>query len=203
MKRLHYISGVTITVFIGLHLLNHFLSVFGEEVHIKFMDQLRVVYRNVFIEFILFVTVLIQIISGLKLFISKRKSLVTYFDKLQVWTGLYLAFFLLIHVSAVLSGRYLLSLDTNFYFGVAGLNTSPFNLFFFPYYSLAIISFFGHIAAVHYQKMKKNFIGLSVKQQSKIIFFIGIVFTVITFYGLTNGFSGVKIPEEYNVLIGK
>jgi succinate dehydrogenase/fumarate reductase cytochrome b subunit len=203
MKRLHYISGVTITVFIGLHLLNHFLSVFGEEVHIKFMDQLRVVYRNVFIESILFVTVLIQIISGLKLFISKRKSLVTYFDKLQVWTGLYLAFFLLIHVSAVLSGRYLLSLDTNFYFGVAGLNTSPFNLFFFPYYGLAIISFFGHIAAVHYQKMKKNFIGLSVKQQSKIIFFIGIVFTVITFYGLTNGFSGVKIPEEYNVLIGK
>ncbi|RKF03603.1 hypothetical protein C8N26_1993 [Tenacibaculum lutimaris] len=203
MKRLHYISGVTITIFIGLHLLNHFLSVFGEETHIKFMDQLRIVYRNIFIEYILFITVIIQIISGLKLFIYKRKTLVTFFDRLQVWTGLYLAFFLLIHVSAVLSGRYLLNLDTNFYFGVAGLNTFPLSIFFIPYYSFAIISFFGHIAAIHYQKMKKKFVGLSVKQQSKIIFITGIIFTLITLYGLTNGFSGIKIPEEYNVLIGK
>lgn len=203
MKRIHYLSGLMITIFIGLHLANHFVSIFGIAVHIDLMDQLRLVYRNRIVESFLLIAVVIQIVSGVKLFFSKRDRLVNYYDKLQVWTGLYLAFFLLIHVGAVLTGRYILNLDTNFYFGVAGLNTFPFNLFFVPYYGLAIISFFGHIAAIHYQKMKKQILGLTITQQSNFILSIGIILTAITFYGLTNGFSGVELPEEYNILIGK
>jgi len=102
-----------------------------------------------------------------------------------------------------MGGRFFLNLDTNFYFGVAGLNTFPFNLFFVPYYGLAILSIFGHIAAIHSQKMKNSIFGWSPKQQANFILIKGIVLTVVIFYGLTNGFSGVEIPQEYNVLIGK
>jgi len=116
---------------------------------------------------------------------------------------LYLAFFLAMHVGAVLTGRYILNLDTNIYFGVAGLNTFPFYLFFVPYYGLAIIAFFGHIASIHYQKMKKAVFGITVEQQSKFILIKGIIVAVIILYGLTNGFTGMEIPEEYNLLIGK
>jgi hypothetical protein len=42
-----------------------------------------------------------------------------------------MALFLIIHVSAVLTGRFILHLDTNFYFGVAGINNFPFSLFLF------------------------------------------------------------------------
>ena len=202
-KKLHYFSGITISIFVGLHLFNHFYSLFGANAHIELMDELRVIYRNIISETILLFAVAVQIVSGVKLFLNNRKTKPDFFGKLQIWTGLYLAFFLLIHLSAVLSGRLILDLDTNFYFGVAGLNTFPLNLFFLPYYGLAIISFFGHISAVHSKKMKVNILGLEPVKQSYGILTIGIIITLIIFYGLTNRFNGVEIPKEYYGLIGK
>lgn len=202
-KKIHYLSGVTITLFIGLHLFNHFCGIFGADKHIEVMNALRLVYRNVFIETILLSAVLIQIISGIKLFNSRRKFSIAKFEKLQIWTGLYLAVFLVIHLGAVLSGRLFLHLDTNFYFGAAGLNTFPFSLFFMPYYGLAVLSFFGHIASVHSKKMKQKFLGLTPVRQAKAILLFGLGITVLLFYGLTNHFKGVEIPSDYNVLLGK
>lgn len=203
MKKIHYISGLIITVFIGLHLFNHFCSIFGAEKHIEIMNSLRQVYRNLFIETILLFAVIVQIISGLKLFRINRKVATSQFDKLHIWTGLYLAIFFIIHLSAVFTGRLFLHLDTNFYFGVAGLNSFPFNLFFIPYYGLAIFSFFGHIAAIHNKKMKLNLLSLIPKQQAKTILIMGVILTIIILYGLTNQFNGVTIPKDYEVLIGK
>ncbi|GGF14915.1 hypothetical protein GCM10011518_25360 [Flavobacterium limi] len=167
------------------------------------MNTLRIFYRNFFIETILLAAVFVQIISGLKLLKTSRKTAISAFDKLHIWTGIYLAIFLIIHVSAVLSGRFYLHLDTNFYFGVAGLNTFPLSLFFIPYYGLAIVSFFVHIAGIHNKKMKHTVLNLTPAQQSKIIIVFGFCLTLLIFFGLTNHFQGVKTPAEYNVLIGK
>lgn len=202
-KKLHHFSGITISIFVGLHLINHFYSIFGANAHIELMNDLRVVYRNIIAETILLFAVGIQMVSGIKLFVKKRKTVSDFFERLQIWTGLYLALFLVIHLSAVLSGRLILNLDTNFYFGVAGLNAFPLNFFFIPYYSLAIISFFGHISAVHSKKMKKKVLGIEPNNQSYIILIIGIFLTLVILFGLTNGFIGVEIPKEYDIMLGK
>jgi hypothetical protein len=203
IKKIHYLSGLAITLFVGLHLFNHICSIFGADKHIETMNFLRLFYRNIFVETILLGAMFVQIISGLKLFKSSKKVANKRFEKLHIWTGFYLAIFLVIHLSAVIAGRFFLHLDTNFYFGVAGLNTFPLNLFFIPYYGLAIISFFGHIASIHNKKMKSSVFNLTPKQQAKTIFIIGFFLTLIIFYGLTNHFNGVVLPKEYNVLIGK
>lgn len=202
-RKIHYISGIILTLFIGLHLFNHLFSIAGAERHIEMMSFFRHFYRNIFVETILLIAVLVQIISGLSLFIKNRKMATTNFEKLHLWSGLYLAIFLVIHLGAVFAGRYFLHLDTNFYFGVAGLNSFPVNLFFIPYYGLAIISFFGHIAAIHSHKMKKPVLGLSPNKQACIILLAGIILTVVIFYGLTNHFRGVTIPKAYHILTGK
>jgi len=186
-----------------MHLSNHAFSIFGAEKHIEIMNLLRSFYRNVLIETILLGSVLVQIISGLNLFKAKKETAVLIFEKLLIWSGLYLAIFFAIHVSAVLVGRVFLKLDTNFYFGVAGLNSFPYFLFFIPYYSLAIISFFGHVAGIHYKKMNNHILGLSVINQSKTILVFGVCLTMVIMYGLTNHFKGVNIPKAYQVLIGK
>lgn len=202
-KRIHYVSGLILSLFIGLHLFNHLCSIAGAEKHIAVMNTLRLGYRNIVMEALLLAAVAVQIISGLRLFKIHRKTAVMPFQKLHVWTGLYLAIFFLIHVSAVLIGRAVLHLDTNFYFGVAGLNAFPSNLFFIPYYGLAVFSFFGHVAAIHHKKMKKSLFGLPPDSQAFVLFIFGVVLTLVLLYGLTNHFNGVTIPEEYNILIGK
>lgn len=201
--RLHFYAGVIITVFIVMHLFNHIMGIFGAAEHIDYMHTLRPFYRNPVAESILLLTVSFQIYSGIKLFLRKRRLDLSGFERLQIWSGLYLAFFLIIHVSAVFIGRKILDLDTNFYFGVAGLNTFPLNLFFIPYYTLAIIAFFGHISAIHHKKMTTAILVINPSSQSKIILFFGVFLSIFILYGLTNHFHGVTIPHEYNVLIGK
>lgn len=202
-KKIHYLSGLTITIFIALHLFNHSCSIFGANQHIEMMNTLRLFYRNIFAETILLIAVITQIVSGLKLFTLNRKEAKSNFERLHIWTGLYLSVFFVIHLTAVLGGRHFLHLDTNFYFGVAGLNSFPTNLFFIPYYGLAIISFFGHIASIHSKKMIKSIGGFTPDSQASAIFIFGLCVTLIIFYGLTNHFTGVTIPKEYNILIGK
>jgi len=167
------------------------------------METLRPFYRNMLVEAFILLAVAVQILSGAKLFARARAEAVSRFEQLQLWTGLYLAVFFVIHVGSVLFGRLLLNLDTNFYYGAAGLNTFPFSLFFIPYYGLATLSFFGHTAAIHNQKMKLSFWSWTPKGQAKAILVLGFLLTVAMFYGLTNRFRGINIPAEYNVLIGK
>jgi len=202
-KKLHFYSGLMLTLFVGMHLVNHAYSVLGIAYHLEMMDLLRRIYRNVIVESVLLIAVFFQIFSGIKLFREKRKLTLNFYGKLQIVSGLYLAFFLLAHVSAVFGGRFILGLDTNFYFGVAGLNTFPFYLFFVPYYGIAILSFFGHMAAIHSYKMKKSIFGFLPHQQANGILTFGIFITIFIFYGLTDRFNGVEIPEEFNILIGK
>jgi hypothetical protein len=201
--KIHHYSGIIVSTFVAVHLFNHLISVYGADQHISCMTRLRVIYRNPFVETILLVAVGTQIFSGITLFKRLKKSNSLGFQKLQIWSGLYLALFFLIHVGAVAAGRYVLHLDTNFYFGVSGLNTFPFNLFFIPYYILAINAFFCHIAALHHKKMKHTILNLSPEIQSKSIVLLGVILSIIILYGLTNQFNGVTIPAEYNVLIGK
>lgn len=201
IRRVHYFSGITIALFIMLHLANHTVSLTGIEKHIEVMTALRKIYRNVFAEIVLLSAVGVQIFSGIQLYRSRYKIAKGFYEKLQLWSGLYLAIFFVIHLSAVMVGRFILKLDTNFYFGAAGLNHFPFNLFFIPYYSLAIFSFFGHIAAIHYRKMKSK--NKDASAQSAMILGLGLIIIFLLIYGLTNGFHGINIPDEYGILVGE
>lgn len=202
-KNLHFICGIVISIYISLHLANHIVRIFGAESHIRVMNLLRIIYRNPIVESILLLSILVQIITGIKQFFLLRNRASCFYPKLQIWSGLYLALFFFIHLAAIFVGRYFLQLDTNFYFGVAGLNAFPFYLFFLPYYGLAIMSFFSHVAVIHFCKMKRTPFGISVNNQSGFILTIGVIVTIIILYGLSNGFNGVEIPKEYNILIGK
>ncbi len=201
IRSMHYFSGLLLAVFIFLHLINHLYSLIGIDKHLAYMQQFRKIYRNPWVEIPLLGAVLVQLYSGIQLVRNKPKKITGFYNRLQIWTGRYMAFFLVIHVGAVITGRLFLHLDTNFYFGAAGINSFPFNLFFIPYYTLAIWSFFGHIAAIHYQKMSGK--SHYANRQSAIILSIGIVISIVILYGLTGGFKGVPIPASYEVLIGK
>jgi hypothetical protein len=193
-KTLHRLSGSLIALFVVTHLANHLASLWGPEEHLRLMDALRPYYRHVLAETVLLAVIGIQLYSGIRLVLRKRKTATGFFEKLHVRTGLYLAFFFVIHLSAIMAGRHLLHLDTNLYFGAVGLNRFPLNLFFVPYYSLAILAFFGHLSAIHAQKMTTNLLGLPPGKQALAILALGFVTTFLILYGLTGYFRGLEIP---------
>ncbi|MBO0931679.1 hypothetical protein J2I48_11770 [Fibrella sp. HMF5036] len=199
-RNVHFASGLLLAVFVGTHLTNHLLVLISPAAHIAFMTAARVVYRNPLIEVVLLAAVLLQIVTGLSLVRKVWRVPKAGWGRLHVFSGLYLAFFLVIHLTAVLSGRYIFRLDTNLYFGAAGLNQFPLLLFFVPYYSLAILAFFTHVAAVHHKKMTRRVVGLSVSRQSQLILVVGIVLTISILYGLTGGFRGLSIPPSSSLL---
>jgi hypothetical protein len=190
--QLHRVSGIILAVFVSLHLANHLAVLISPEVHLKVMDALRLFYRNVVVETLVLLAVLTQIITGIKL-ASTKGTKQKGWTKWQIWSGLYMAFFFAMHVSAVMIGRFLLKLDTDLYFGAAGLNVFPFNLFFVPYYSLAILAFFTHIASIHAQKSTHQ----NADSQAKIILVAGAICTVLILLGMTNFLQGLTIPALY------
>ena len=186
MKLIHYYSGLTLAVFIGFHLLNHLLILHSEALHIKFMKSARKIYRNRIVESLLLLAVLVQVISGITLVILKWNKVENYFDRIQITSGLYLSFFLLNHLLAVLRGRYKLKMDTNLYYGAGVMNMWPQKLFFIPYYSFAILFFFFHVACVHRIKMEK-YAGLSVAtKQAFLIMGIGMLVTLLVIIKMSN-----------------
>lgn len=74
IKKLHAFTGCIITIFVGLHLFNHSLSIISAEKHIEMMHTLRLFYRNAYVEILLFNSVIVQIISGIILFRANQKS---------------------------------------------------------------------------------------------------------------------------------
>jgi len=200
---LHRITGGIIAAFVVMHLFNHLMALAGPETHIALMHELRKIYRHPVLESTLILAVTAQIITGVVQYRRTKAQQKGSWYRLQRWSGLYLALFFTIHLSAVFAGRIILDLDTNLYFGVAGMNTFPFNLFFVPYYALAVISFFLHIASIHARKMTRSILGLSPEQQARALAAIGMLFTIVLLYGLTGGFHGLEIPAAYGVLIGK
>lgn len=192
MKLIHYYSGIFIALFTGLHILNHLFILHSAERHIRFMTRARKIYRNRFVETLLLTAVLVQVITGITLVIEKWSKTEDYFEVIQIVSGLYLSFFLLVHVSAVLVGRYKLKLDTNLYFGASVMLHWPQNLFFIPYYSLAIVSFFFHIAAVHKSKMEDWVSPSHAATQAIVIMIVG----VFTMLAIITRMTALKMPPR-------
>lgn len=200
-KALHYISGITLSFFIGIHLLNHLTALVGAGVHIKTMQLLRQVYRQPIIEVFLLIVVVIQIVSGIQLLWRTRQKKKAFYDRLQWYSGLYLAFFLIVHTLAtVWQGRQVLHLDTNFYYAAIVVNRIPTALFFMPYYLFAVMSVFGHIAAIHYKKTSLKDISKAQKQ-ARIILITGFIIGSLILLSLQESYQEVQIPPIYNKAI--
>jgi succinate dehydrogenase/fumarate reductase cytochrome b subunit len=143
-RTLHRASAIVLALFIFLHLLNHLALAAGSDVHLLVMSGLRAIYRSWIGEAVLLLCVGVQIYSGVTLALPRLGSILARRDW-QVVSGLYMAVFLAIHVSAILWGRLYFGLDTNLWYGAAGFHVWPWPLFFVPYYGLAIVCFAAHI----------------------------------------------------------
>lgn len=198
LKTSHYWTGLLLAVFVLLHLANHLVALAGEAAHLQLMAVLRQGYRQLVVEAGLLLAVAGQVFTGLRLYWRHRRQPPRpVAERLQLYSGLYLAFFLLVHTGAVLGGRAVLGLDTNLYFAAAGLNTFPFSLFFVPYYFLAVTAVFLHLASLHYLKGAPRWGACRARRQALGIGGAGLLLAGLILLGMTNRGRGLPIPAGY------
>ncbi len=94
IKTIHYYTGLTVALFVGIHLLNHLLILHSETMHLNFMRGARKVYGHPVVEGVLLMAVVVQIFSGIFLVTQKWSRAEGWFDWLHISSGLYLALFL-------------------------------------------------------------------------------------------------------------
>ncbi len=199
-NRLHWLSGVLITAFALVHILNHVSSIMGIAFYTSFMETARIVYRNPVIETLLLASVLMQIITGIGLVRQVRKKS-GFFEKARVYSGLYLAFFLLAHTTAIVVYKHVVKLDTNFYFAALAFNVFPGTVTFVPYYLLGVNAVFIHLACTHYFKMQVYTSAAMARRQARLIILTGIVVSLLITYGYTGNLKGVAFPQVYKDLV--
>jgi succinate dehydrogenase/fumarate reductase cytochrome b subunit len=199
-QNLHRITGIIVSVFVIAHLFNHLMAWFGIATHQQILENLRLIYRQPFVEIILVGCFVFQIFSGVKLVLRLRKkeSLSTY-EKIQKWTGIIFGLFITQHIIATISQRIIFQFDTNFYFASRVVLEYPFKFYFTPYYLLGIMAFALHVANVHKHKIKP-IVGI---RQAKIHFMLilGVFFIValIILYVFMGVRYDIVIPPQYQV----
>jgi succinate dehydrogenase/fumarate reductase cytochrome b subunit len=169
LKKLHHLSGIVIASFLLLHLTNHLFALGGPALHIAVMNLFRNVYRFWPVEILLLICVVFQLISGVALVFKKGFLKQPLFVIIQIVSGLYLSFFMVYHVRAVILARYQWNVETDFYFAAGVANNYPSKLFFIPYYALSLVCVFTHIACAHYIKRIEKINKMPV-DVNKIIF---------------------------------
>ncbi|WP_379548537.1 hypothetical protein ACFCW2_05045 [Qipengyuania sp. DSG2-2] len=196
LRTVHRYSAIVIIVFVALHLLNHLVGLAGQQQHIDFMAAIRPIYRNAVAEPLLLVCLILQMATGLRIVIKGWRSRHGAIAWTQALSGLYLIFFLLNHVLAVLAGRHILNLDTDFRFAAAGIHAPPFEWFFIPYYFLAVAALFTHLGCAAYWSLhSKNAAAGSIAFAVLIV--SGIIFGGAIVAGLSGVLFDVEIPAEY------
>ncbi|QOY93644.1 hypothetical protein IM543_19175 [Massilia sp. UMI-21] len=201
LRRIHRLSALAVGAYALVHLANHLVALQGVEHHIAFMGALRQVTRLSAVEALLLAAVLVQVVSGLLLARGRprapRAAPRPFLARLQAMSGLYLAFFLVVHVGSVMVGRSVLGLDTNFCFAAAGLLVAPYYLFFVPYYGLAVAAFVLHLACA----MRRLLPAGAGPAWSRRIGYAGIVGGVVLAALIVAAFSGafhpIALPPAY------
>ena len=196
LRTLHRASAVLIAAFACLHIANHLASLAGVPSHIAFMEVARKLYRHPIVEFPLLFCVAFQFASGLWLVIRGWKQRRGGVAWLQAISGAMLALFLLVHVGAVLYGRTVLSLDTNFYFAAAGFHVPPNQFFFAPYYFLGVFALFTHLGCAVYWHLqtsppKKRALALALPM------LVGGVVSLLIVVSLAGKLQPVEVPTKY------
>lgn len=196
ISRWHRISAIVLTIFILLHLINHLVAAAGIEAHTAMIQFLRKGYRSFPGEIILFLAIFTQIITGILKVRRMRNAPKSLYDRIQINSGLYLAFFMIAHSSAIMGARHIFELETGFHFAAAPLITGFYPLFFIPYYTLAVVAFFAHLGSVFRWIMMEKAGETTANRMVPGFSAVGFIIAVAILYIFSGGLYGITIPTD-------
>ena len=144
-------AAAILLVFLGGHLINHLFGLAGGEAHLAVMKVLRHVYRARLVEPVLLLGFLFQIVTGCFMAWKLTTKPADRFRALQIASGVYLSFFLISHINAVLIvARFYLHIDPDWNFATGapvGMIHDAWSIRLVPYYWLGVFFVLLHLAS--------------------------------------------------------
>ncbi|WP_218572547.1 hypothetical protein [Pseudomonas sp. MNR3A] len=145
----HGVSGAILCLYVLFHLANHLTGLVGPELHAQVMDLGRTVYRAGFIEPLLVLAFVFQVVSGLHLAWRWSARVQDRLRTLQVASGVFLSLFVLGHMNSVfIYARTYLGIPTEWNFATGaptGLLFDPWNIRLVPHYTLGVFLVLVHL----------------------------------------------------------
>ena len=193
LVKAHRILASLLLLFIVTHLMVHLTAIDSADMHIKTLSMMRPLYLNIIVEPILILSVIMQVVIGFILLRQRwKQGGKGFWGWLQILSGTYLGFFIIIHSGAALITRYFYGLDTNFYWAAGTLNIGILPYIFTPYYFFAVFSLFSHLSsAVHFGWPAKS------KLISPLIIVIGAFLGISIIMAFNGSLYEIDIPIEY------
>ncbi len=185
LHKLHRISALIIGTYAFFHIANHLMTLYSVSLHFEFMEGYRKFYRYPPLETLLLICIAYQATSGLYFIISRWKQRSDFFVKAQALSGGYLSIFLIIHVTAVLFGRSVYSMTSNFNYAAAGMYISQYHFFFFLFFFLAVVAIFTHIGSAIHWLCRDRLSIKALNNVSTVFIFLGIMLgglIILSFY---------------------
>jgi hypothetical protein len=148
VRKLHFAAGIVLALFVFSHLAVHLTALGGAATHLSTLTLVQQAYRNPVAEPLLLAILLLQVGLGVRLaVVNWKKRRRDVWARLQILSGIYLGWFIIVHAGAALYTRYGFGLETNFYWASGTLIHPITRWIFYPYYTLAILAVFTHAAA--------------------------------------------------------
>lgn len=139
-----------ILIFLGMHLSNHTVGLFGYAADRAVMDVLRAWYRSDFVQPVIIAGFLFMMATGPVLARYRTVTNTDTFGTLQTMAGAYLAAFLFSHMSAILIlARFEHGTDTDWHYATGepnGFFGDPGNVRLIPHYEWVVIALAVHLA---------------------------------------------------------
>ncbi|HVK56983.1 MAG TPA: hypothetical protein VM532_18385 [Burkholderiales bacterium] len=158
---------------------------------------MRVFYRLPVIEALLLASIALQVFTGLPIAFRRLKQRQDAWRRLQIFSGIYLAYFFINHVGATLLTRGVVGLDTNIFFASVGLHAPPFQYFFAPYYFLAVCAFFAHSACIVRNVQIQSQSSAGYRRLHLLILLAGPLVGGLIVAAQAGAFYPVTIQDEY------
>jgi hypothetical protein len=192
------LAGILILLFIALHLGNHLFGLISPEVHTTVMKLLRHFYRAPVVEPLILIAFVLLLLTGVMMILRLSQRPTDGFKSFQIGSGMFLMFFLVSHVNAVLVlARTYLGIESDWGFASgapSGLIVDPWNIRLVPLYAFAAFFAITHpFAGLRWILLNHG----SSRKVSGWVFWAGIVLGLVVSAGITLALCGVRLSIAY------
>ncbi len=153
--------------------------------------------RSPALEPLLLGAALVQIVTGVEQVRAGWGTRRGFWQRTQVASGLYLAFFLANHTFWVLVARIGYGLDSNFYLAAAFLTIWPLPFLFAPYYILGVFALFAHLACAVRLRVR----GRTGERVGQAFLVGGAVLGSVIVAAFMGAFHDIHLPPAYRALV--